>query len=531
MEALASSQKNKNIPFGIVYESDLGESIHQYSIRAFPTYVLFQNGGRETNRVEGVNMSAVEAMIAGAGPVGMESLPGGQTLSGGSSGGTAAAAALSPAEARAARLAKLGGAATPAPAPVVEDDAAPKTTTDKKEDVEMKDAPQPPETTSAPATADGDAKMEDATAATTTSSTTESPEMIDPTADLDPEVVKTLTDSMGFSKIRAQKGLLNGNARTVEAAVEWLMEHQEDEGIDDPIPLQPKSNNDGGVAQSYKCNECGKILSNMANLELHANKTGHSDFEESTQAVKPLTPEEKAQKIAEIKELLKAKRAEREQVEKVDDVAREKNRRATGQLMAKTREQMEIDARKRDALIKKKEKEAARLEKKRIMAELEKDKLERKANKGKLHSRLGVDGYAPSAIQYDQDADNNNGGDSSSTPAKKKSATASVAKIDEYIAKVSSYKAGGDGGKCLKLLKVYVGNVVDNPTEEKYKSINTDSKAYKTKAKPFVGAKALLMAVGFSPNEAGDAMVLKDDADPEVLATTKTKLEAALAAY
>lgn len=70
-------------------------------------------------------------------------------------------------------------------------------------------------------------------------------------------------------------------------------------------------------SHSYKCNECGKILSNMANLELHANKSGHSDFSESTEEVKPMTDEEKAAKVLEIKALLKAKRAEREEAEKV----------------------------------------------------------------------------------------------------------------------------------------------------------------------------------------------------------------------
>ena len=84
------------------------------------------------------------------------------------------------------------------------------------------------------------------------------------------------------------------------------------------------------------------------------------------------------------------------------------------------------------------------------------------ANKGKLHSTLGVDGYNPSAIQYDD------GTDEPSPQKTKKSHTANVAKIDEYIKKVSSYRAGGDGGKCLKILKAYVGNVADNPGEDKF---------------------------------------------------------------
>ncbi len=157
-----------------------------------------------------------------------------------------------------------------------------------------------------------------------------------------------LTDSMGFTLVGAQKGLLNGNG-TAEGAVEWLLEHQEDNGIDDPIEKVPKTLEGVLIAQSYKCNDCGKILSNMANLELHAKKTGHSDFEETTKLKRPLTAEEKEAKIQVIKSLLKAKRAEREDKEKVDNVEREKQRRFMEIEMAKTQEdrvlggRMEVD--------------------------------------------------------------------------------------------------------------------------------------------------------------------------------------------
>eukprot|EP00957_Ditylum_brightwellii_P002300 177398-Ditylum_brightwellii.AAC.1 len=58
-----------------------------------------------------------------------------------------------------------------------------------------------------------------------------------------------------------------------------------------------------------------------------------------------------------------------------------------------------------------------------------------------------------------------------------------------------------------------------------------ENKAFKTKVKPFVGAKSLLLAVGFAPSDGGDALVLKEDADRKVLEETKGKLEAAFAAY
>lgn len=314
-------------------------------------------------RVEGVNFDKVKALV---GEYCKSSFSGeGNSLGGGG-------AQLSAEEARAQRLARFG---SPAPA------AAPASSESKDE--EMKDVEPAP------------AAKEDTAAEDTTMDV--EPEMIDPTSKLNPTDVETLTNSMGFSLIRAQKGLLNGNG-SVEGAVDWLMQHQDDDDIDDPIEKVPATA-EGGVAQSYKCNECGKILSNMANLELHANKTGHSDFEESTEAKKPLTEEEKKAKILEIKSLLKAKRMERENKEKEENVDREKQRRFMGKEMAKTREQMEQEARKRQARLKKKEKEDALKERQRIRAELEKDKRERAANKGKLKGKLGVDGYNPDAIQ------------------------------------------------------------------------------------------------------------------------------------
>ena len=241
-----------------------------------------------------------------------------------------------------------------------------------------------------------------------------------------------------------------------------------------------------------------------------------------------MTAEEKAAKILEIKRLLKTKRAEREEAEKVDHVEREKQRRFMGKEMNKTREQMEIEQRRRDVLARKKEKEDQHKERERIRRELEKDKAERRANKGKLHSSLGVEGYNPSAIQYDNDdtvAD-------AVTPAKAKEAKFDVGKIDDYIKKVSSYRAGGDGGKCLKVLKAYVGNVADNPDEPKFKAINMDNTAFKTKVKPFIGGKHLLLAVGFSPKEGDPTMLeLKPDADAQVLRDTKEKLIKAIAEF
>lgn len=493
LEALADEMENK-IKIGIVYEHTLGDTIHEYKVRAFPTYVFFEQG-TEKKRVEGVNFEGIREMIAESKGSSFDSA--GQSLGG------------SNLSAREARLARLGAPAT-------------NTKDENTDDVEMKDAKADEEAASAKKEDNADATMENAEQCIPVDEKKE----VDPTESLDKGMLEQLTSSMGFSLLRAQKGLLNSNG-TVEGAIEWLMQHQDDEDIDDPI--QPKA---AGEARSFKCNECGKILSNMANLELHANKTGHSDFEESTTEVKPLTAEEKAAKIQEIKDLLKAKRAEREEAEKVDNIDREKQRRFMGKEMAKTREEMEREQRKREAQQRKREKDAFKRERERLRAELARDKLERQKNKGKLKSALGADGYNPSIIQYDDQ--NNEGDDDNGVSASaKKKFKADPSKIDSYIEKVSSYRAGGDGGKCLKILLAYVSNVVNNPEETKFRTINMENKAFKNKVKPFMGAKALLMAVGFQKPEGigNEVLILNDDADRDTLFETKTKLEKALEKY
>ena len=452
-----------DLGFAIVYEHNLKDSIHQkYNVRAFPTYAMFVRE-TETERVEGVNFPSIEAMIDRARKQKTDGFGLGQGQ-------------------------RLGGT----PSSVVPTNSAATVTQSSGDD---------------PMDVDGNGN-----------DAAKEPSRLE---SLKQEDLDTLTGEMGFSLLRAQKGLLFGPG-TVEGAVDWLMQHQDDSDIDDPID---ESVLNAPKAKSYKCKESGKILKSMADVELYAAKTGYSDFEECTEEAKSLTPEEKAKKILELKELLKAKRAEREEKEKVDDVEREKQRRFMGKEMAKTREQLEAEQQKRAALKRKKEKADFRKERERIRAELAKDKAERQANKGKLKSKLGVGGYKPDSIQYEDEAVA--GGDVAPGNTGQSRTKASAAKIDSYIEKISSYRAGGDGGKCLKVLLAYVGNVVDNPSEEKFRKVKTDNKAFKAKVKPFVGAKNLLVAVGFQPNDDGSFLILKEDADRVLLEQTKEKLRIA----
>lgn len=530
LEQLAQNTTTSIMRMGIVYEHDLGGDLSLYNIRAFPTHCLFVHH-KEHARVEGANVAAVQRMIEQQVPAGLAAMmgQGGEAL-----GTTSSASALSPEEARLQRLAKLETKQQQQQqqqATKKQHEAA-STAPSSSDDVEMKDVE------------DTDKETPAASALPASSS---SPA---PAPSCDAQALQTLTEVMGFSLIRAQKGLLLSN-NTVEGAVEWIAAHEDDKDIDEPITTTATTASSSSSSsqqllkpQSYKCNTCGKILSNLANLELHANKTGHSDFDESLEHAPILTQEQKAAKILEIKQLLHQKRLEREEEEKKDAIEKEKQRRNNAKEMTQTKEQYEIEQRKREAYLRKKEKQAFQKERARIQAELAKDKAERQANKGKLKTKLGVEGYHPDAIQYDVDAtmatkdhaagsgDMDSDNNTALEHKKKQVKTVDVNKIDEYIGKVASYRAGGDGGKCLKVLKAYVSNVVDHPEDEKFRSINMDNKVFKTRVKPLIGGKQLLMAIGFQQHHEGqDVLVLTDTPDRQLLADTKDKLEAAIVKY
>lgn len=55
-----------------------------------------------------------------------------------------------------------------------------------------------------------------------------------------------------------------------------------------------------------------------AQAEFHASKSGHVDFEESTEELKPLTEEEKKARLEELRQKLAEKRATQSEQDKLD---------------------------------------------------------------------------------------------------------------------------------------------------------------------------------------------------------------------
>ena len=168
------------------------------------------------------------------------------------------------------------------------------------------------------------------------------------------------------------------------------------------------------------------------------------------------------------------------------------------------------------------------------------------ANKGMLPSVLGVDGYNPSAVQYDVDGSAaSNSTTSSSAPNVASAPVATIKKnssggpppienptkaVEQALETLARYRTGGDGGAAMKLLCTFMKNIVENPDESKYRSIKSDSKAFQSKLTPLVGPVMILRAVGFVKNEEGN-YVLELGNDMGFLQSTYAKLIAAEEKY
>ena len=122
----------------------------------------------------------------------------------------------------------------------------------------------------------------------------------------------------------------------------------------------------------------------------------------------------------------------------------------------------------------------------------------RRANKGVLPSVLGVEGYNPSVGATDKELGKPGGSasddsavaapspavvpDPSSTvrsstapsaPASLSTSTAETKEsimrsVDGALTTICRYRTGGDGGQALKMLTLYIQNIVQNPSESKY---------------------------------------------------------------
>ncbi|KAK9474101.1 uncharacterized protein V1510DRAFT_412426 [Dipodascopsis tothii] len=187
---------------------------------------------------------------------------------------------------------------------------------------------------------------------------------------------------MGFPVSRIEAAIRNATAPTVEDAVAWLEAHPLVERTDDDDDAGDADREDGEIekgsmsaaAGSLVCGDCGKRFKTGAFAELHATKTGHVNFEESTDKIPELTADEKKAKLDELRQKAAVRKAEAAKRDAELDRANEVLRRKADKESAAM-----IEERKRKELVK--EAEARRREqreevlaKQRVKAQIEADR-------------------------------------------------------------------------------------------------------------------------------------------------------------
>ncbi|KAF2709176.1 hypothetical protein K504DRAFT_467152 [Pleomassaria siparia CBS 279.74] len=199
-----------------------------------------------------------------------------------------------------------------------------------------------------------------------------------------PSDLEQLID-MGFDQERAALAVKQTGG--LQGAIDWLDTNQDKsiEQIKEAQAAAAASTSDeapelkaGEEAKSLTCDDCGRRLRSVAQAEWHASKTGHENFSESTEEIKPLTEEEKAAKLEELKLKLQDKRAAQEAQDKIDRKKNEQIRLKATKESQDIKEELQKKERLKEAQAKKKEKQDEIDARKRVLAKLEADKAERK---------------------------------------------------------------------------------------------------------------------------------------------------------
>lgn len=186
---------------------------------------------------------------------------------------------------------------------------------------------------------------------------------------------------MGFDNERAALAVKQTGG--LQGAIDWLDKNQ-DKSIEEIKEAQVQASDEapelkaGEEAKSLVCDDCGRRLKSVAQAEWHASKTGHENFSESTEEIKPLTEEEKAAKLEELKLKLQDKRAAQAEQDKIDRKKNEQIRLKATKESQDIKEELQKKERLKEAQAKKKEKQDEIDARKKVLAKLEADKAERK---------------------------------------------------------------------------------------------------------------------------------------------------------
>jgi len=244
------------------------------------------------------------------------------------------------------------------------------------------------------------------------------------------ETINYLTE-MGFTKEKAEQAETATKGQGLQAAIDWLVadaegvssieeknevlttsesnevnnegeeqntsdESKKEDSARSSNETQPSSQT-GMQALSLVCEECGKQLKSEMDAQAHAARTGHQQFAESSEAIRPLTEEEKQEQLKHLQQKLVERRQHRETTEKEEAKQREKIRRKMGKEITEAKQKHDLAEIQRIAEERRKEKHDDKLYRQRLKQKIAQDRANMKA--AQASSSAPVPKHAPPPAQ------------------------------------------------------------------------------------------------------------------------------------
>ncbi|XP_020526534.1 UBX domain-containing protein 1 isoform X2 [Amborella trichopoda] len=294
-----------------------------------------------------------------------------------------------------------------------------------------------------------------------------------------PEVNKELLkelESMGFPTARAMRALHFSGNSTLEAAVNWIVEHESDMDIDQ-MPMVPVTR---------------------------------------VESIKPsLTPEEAKAKAQELRERARKKKDEEE---KKMEREKEKERIRVGKELLEAKRIEEENERKRILALRKAEKDEEKRAREKIRQKLEEDKAERRRKLGLPPEDPVTVRPATSVVQEKK----------SSLPVR----PASKAEQMRDCLRSLKHNHKDDDAKvkrAFQTLLTYVGNIAKNPNEEKFRKIRLSNPSFQDRVGSLKGGIEFLELCGFVRTEDSEYLFLSvEKVDMAILNTAGSELNSAI---
>ncbi|KAJ4773149.1 ubiquitin-associated (UBA)/TS-N domain-containing protein [Rhynchospora pubera] len=373
--------------------------------------------------------------------------------------------------------------------------------------------------------------------------------------EVDTGLLKEL-ELIGFPTNRATRALYYTGNCSLEAALNWVIEHENDSDIDQmllvPVSINIEDGNQFSLPEELnlkaqkmreRYNRNAKKLEEPKTLQkLEEPKTLQTEVDKVTTAIGETTikdPKNTEDERGRILEMLRTKREEERRTREMQLKEDQLERMRTNKELMEAKRQLEASQRKRSVEQAGLEKEEERKARERIRRRIEQDKAERRVKLGLPNEGpKAADPIVPSIIEkVGLPIEGPKAADPIVPPIiEKKEAEPFLVKSEQFKDCLRSFKRNhkDENAKVQRafqtLLKI-VGNIAKYPNEDKYRRIRLSNPIFSERVGIFEGAIEFLELCGFEKAEEGEEQYLlmpKDKINVQLLNSAGNEILSAM---